>query len=115
MVQSCRQIQPVLCVHLFIATGVRCPLALVRDAEEEEQAQDVLGERLVRSLKRRVRPETFSAEASALGEGDLVVHADHGIGRFDGLTNIQVAGAAHDCLRFSFRLERARVFSFWVE
>ena len=64
--------------------------------------QDVLGERLVRSLKRRVRPETFIAEASALGEGDLVVHADHGIGRFDGLTNIQVAGAAHDCLRLTY-------------
>ena len=64
--------------------------------------QDVLGERLVRSLKRRVRPETFIAEASALGEGDLVVHTDHGIGRFDGLTNIQVAGAAHDCLRLTY-------------
>ena len=64
--------------------------------------QDVLGERLVRSLKRRVRPETFIAEASAIGEGDLVVHADHGIGRFDGLTNIQAAGAPHDCLRLIY-------------
>ena len=64
--------------------------------------QDVLGERLVRALKRRVRPENFIAEASALGEGDLVVHADHGIGRYDGLAHIQVAGAPHDCLRLIY-------------
>jgi hypothetical protein len=30
--------------------------------------------------------------------GDVVVHADHGIGRFVGLKTIEAAGAPHDCL-----------------
>jgi len=64
--------------------------------------QDILGDRLIRAAKRRVRPENFLTEASTLSEGDLVVHADHGIGRFDGLVTIDVAGAAHDCLRIIY-------------
>ena len=32
-------------------------------------------------------------------EGDLVVHQDHGIGRYDGLVTLTVSGAPHDCLR----------------
>ncbi|MBL8834712.1 MAG: transcription-repair coupling factor [Alphaproteobacteria bacterium] len=64
--------------------------------------QDILGDRLIRAAKRRVRPENFLTEASTLTEGDLVVHADHGIGRFDGLVTIDVAGAAHDCLRLIY-------------
>ena len=31
--------------------------------------------------------------------GDLVVHDDHGIGRYEALETIDVAGAPHDCLR----------------
>jgi transcription-repair coupling factor (superfamily II helicase) len=64
--------------------------------------QDILGDRLSRPARRRVRPENFIAEASALTPGDLVVHVDHGIGRFDGLETIQVAGAPHDCLRLIY-------------
>jgi transcription-repair coupling factor (superfamily II helicase) len=62
--------------------------------------QDILGDRLVRpTRKKKRRAEQFLAEASALAEGDLVVHVDHGIGRYDGLVTIEVAGAPHDCLR----------------
>jgi transcription-repair coupling factor (superfamily II helicase) len=61
--------------------------------------QDILGDRLVRPPRRRRRAEQFLAEASGLAEGDLVVHVDHGIGRYDGLFAIEVAGAPHDCLR----------------
>ncbi len=64
--------------------------------------QDILGERLVRAAKRRVRAENFIAEASNLAEGDLVVHVDHGVGRFEGLTTITAAGAPHDCLRLAY-------------
>ena len=60
--------------------------------------QDVLGDRLVRPRKKQRRAENFIAEASQLGQGDLVVHVDHGIGRYEGLETIDVAGAAHDCL-----------------
>ncbi len=62
--------------------------------------QDILGDRLVRPPKRRrVKAENFISEASTLGEGDLVVHLDHGIGRYEGLETLDVAGAAHDCLK----------------
>jgi transcription-repair coupling factor (superfamily II helicase) len=64
--------------------------------------QDILGDRLVRAAKRKRRSENFLIEASALSEGDLVVHVDHGIGRYDGLSRIEVAGAPHDCLRIIY-------------
>ncbi|MBI3707821.1 MAG: DEAD/DEAH box helicase, partial [Proteobacteria bacterium] len=61
--------------------------------------QDILGDRLVRAAKRKARPENFLIETSTLADGDLVVHVDHGIGRYDGLVALEVAGAPHDCLR----------------
>ncbi len=63
--------------------------------------QDILGERLIRP-SRKIKPENFIAEASSLGEGDLVVHVEHGIGRYEGLEAIEVAGAPHDCLRLAY-------------
>ncbi len=65
--------------------------------------QDILGDRLVRKSRRTKRAENFIAEASALSQGDLVVHVDHGIGRYDGLQTIDVAGAPHDCLLLVYR------------
>jgi transcription-repair coupling factor (superfamily II helicase) len=61
--------------------------------------QDILGERLVRPRKRKRRSDQFLIEASSLSAGDLVVHVDHGIGRYDGLETLTVLGATHDCLR----------------
>ncbi len=62
--------------------------------------QDILGERMARPRRaRKRRAEQFVADISALGEGDLVVHVEHGIGRYDGLETLQVGGAPHDCLR----------------
>ena len=34
--------------------------------------------------------------------GDIVVHVDHGIGRFVGLQTIEAAGAPHDCLELHY-------------
>src|SRR5205823_13559714 len=58
--------------------------------------QDILGDRLVRPHKRR-RAADYLSDVTALAEGDLVVHIDHGIGRFRGLKTIEAAGAPHDC------------------
>ncbi len=52
--------------------------------------QDMLGDRLVRRKKRRKSADAFLAELAALTPGDLVVHMDHGIGRYDGLQSIPV-------------------------
>ena len=64
--------------------------------------QDLLGERISRPPRRRKRADQFIAEATEIAEGDLVVHQDHGIGRFDGLVTLDVSGAAHDCLRILY-------------
>ncbi len=65
--------------------------------------QDILGERLGRVARRQRRPEDFIAEYSTLSEGDLVVHVDHGIGRYDGLETLTVERAPHDCLRLLYQ------------
>ena len=61
--------------------------------------QDILGERLSRSSRRRRRGEEFLTEVSSLSAGDYVVHIDHGVGQFDGLETVKVGVAQHDCLR----------------
>jgi len=61
--------------------------------------QDMLGDRLSRPPRRRANYDQFVAEVATLQPGDLVVHAEHGIGRYDGLATLDVAGAPHDCLR----------------
>ena len=64
--------------------------------------QDILGDRLVRQGRRKRRAQDVLAEASALTAGDLVVHIDHGVGRFIGLKTIEAAGAPHDCLELHY-------------
>lgn len=62
---------------------------------------DVVGMRMIRKTKRR-NAERFLAEASSLHPGDLVVHIDHGIGRYLGLETLEVGGAPHDCLHLEY-------------
>ena len=64
--------------------------------------QDILGDRLARPPRRVRRSEAFIAEVSHLEVGDIVVHADHGIGRFDGLETLTLNGAPHDCVRLFY-------------
>ncbi|HYY36623.1 MAG TPA: transcription-repair coupling factor, partial [Xanthobacteraceae bacterium] len=64
--------------------------------------QDILGDRLVRPRRAARRAENFIAEVTSLAAGDLVVHVDHGIGRFTGLRAIEAAGAPHDCLEIHY-------------
>jgi len=64
--------------------------------------QDILGERLIRARRPSKRAENFIAEVTSLAAGDLVVHVDHGIGRFAGLRAIEAAGAPHDCLEIYY-------------
>jgi len=64
--------------------------------------QDILGDRLVRKSRRKKRAADFITEVAGLDEGSLVVHAEHGIGRFIGLREIQAAGAPHACLELHY-------------
>ncbi|WP_413154670.1 transcription-repair coupling factor [Bartonella sp. cb54] len=64
--------------------------------------QDILGDRLIRSPKRRKHNTNFISEIAALNAGDIVVHIDHGIGRFVGLKTIMTTGILRDCLEIKY-------------
>ena len=64
--------------------------------------QDILGDRLVRPRRKQRSAVDVLTEATSLSVGDLVVHADHGIGRFSGLKTITVLKAPHDCLELHY-------------
>ncbi len=63
--------------------------------------QDILGDRLARPRKKR-KASSVLAEAAALSQGDLIVHQEHGVGRYEGLKTLDVQGAPHDCLDLSY-------------
>lgn len=67
--------------------------------------QDVLGDRLIRAPKKRRKAENFLTETQSLTPGDLVVHVDHGIGRYQGMEVVRAAGAAHECLLLEYAEE----------
>lgn len=71
--------------------------------------QDVLGDRLIRQPKKRRKAENFLTEVQSLSPGDLVVHVDHGVGRFHGLVVVSAAGAAHECLLLEYA-EKSRLY-----
>ncbi len=64
--------------------------------------QDVLGDRLARKSGKRKRADNFLKEVGALAVGDLVVHVDHGVGRFEGLETLKAGGLLHDCLKIVY-------------
>ncbi len=71
--------------------------------------QDVLGDRLIRTPKKRRKAENFLTETQSLSPGNLVVHVDHGIGRYKGLEVVTAAGAAHECILLEYA-EAAKLY-----
>ena len=66
--------------------------------------EDIFGPR-ARARKTPRKPKTFGeggADFKDLKEGDLVVHVDHGIARYDGLTRLNVRGFAADFILLQF-------------
>jgi transcription-repair coupling factor (superfamily II helicase) len=81
---------------LPLETGFEAPgLAVIGE-------QDILGDRLVRRARAK-RGSDVLTEVASLSVGDLVVHSDHGIGRFAGLATIEAAGKPHDCLEVHYQ------------
>ncbi len=64
--------------------------------------QDVLGDRLIRRSTRKRRAENFLTETQGLSPGDLIVHVDHGVGRYAGLEVVTALGAAHECILLEY-------------
>jgi transcription-repair coupling factor (superfamily II helicase) len=61
--------------------------------------QDIIGERIGNRRATRKKSEEYITEASSINEGELVVHKEHGLGRFEALETIVVSDKKHDCLR----------------
>jgi transcription-repair coupling factor (superfamily II helicase) len=64
--------------------------------------QDMLGDRLIRKKRSARKADAFMAELAMLTPGDLLVHREHGIGRYEGLTTIEIARRPHDCVALSY-------------
>ena len=64
---------------------------------------DVFGPRAHRPAAPRRQADEALRLATALTEGDFLVHVDHGIGRYEGLETVDADGAPHDCLRIVYR------------
>ncbi len=71
--------------------------------------QDVLGDRLVSKPKKRRKAENFLREVDTLTPGDLVVHVEHGVGRYLGLETITALGAPHACVMLEYA-ENAKLY-----
>jgi transcription-repair coupling factor (superfamily II helicase) len=71
--------------------------------------QDVLGDRLVAKPKRKRKAENFLREVDTLTPGDLVVHVEHGVGRYLGLETITALGAPHACVALEYA-ESAKLY-----
>ena len=63
--------------------------------------QDIFGTRLARPVD--AGAGNFLTEVSALEQGDLVVHVEHGIGRYEKLETVSAAGIEHDCLMLIYQ------------
>jgi transcription-repair coupling factor (superfamily II helicase) len=64
--------------------------------------QDVLGDRLIRPKRKTKRAENYLTEAQSLSPGDLIVHVDHGVGRYKGLETVTAMGAPHECIALEY-------------
>jgi transcription-repair coupling factor (superfamily II helicase) len=87
---------PTQLVVLPIEQGFTCPEFILLTE------QDMFGERIIRTQKRKRKSEAFLAEAASFIEGELIVHREHGIGRFEGLLTIEVNDTRHDCLKLIY-------------
>lgn len=64
--------------------------------------QDILGDRLARKTRKKRKADNFLKEVSSLNEGDIVVHVDHGVGKFVELETVKAGKTLHDCLKIEY-------------
>ncbi|ACG75670.1 transcription-repair coupling factor [Anaeromyxobacter sp. K] len=92
---------PAVHVHVFageISAGfvdAGAGLAVVSDEE-------IFGRRVRKKARRAAEENAFAAAFRELNEGDLVVHVEHGIARYLGLTKMQIRGVEGDFLVLAY-------------
>ncbi|MBT8432966.1 MAG: transcription-repair coupling factor, partial [Altererythrobacter sp.] len=86
-----------------VATVLPLETGFANEQMELLTEQDILGDRLVRRKKRRKDSDAFLAELQSLNRGDLVVHVEHGIGKYLGLEPVPVGKSQHDCVMLEYK------------
>ena len=65
--------------------------------------QDLLGKKIIRNIVReRRKADKLILEISSLSIGELVVHADHGVGRFLGLKILDINKVSRDFMQIEY-------------
>ncbi|NDB82589.1 MAG: transcription-repair coupling factor [Alphaproteobacteria bacterium] len=62
----------------------------------------ILGQKIESKIKSSKKLKNILKEYENFAENDLVVHAEHGIGRYEGIENIQTLKVRHDCLKIVY-------------
>ena len=92
-------------VHAFLVTGeISAGFLDPHERLGVFSDEDIFGPR-AQARRAPRKPRTFGLEGADfrdLKEGDLVVHVDHGIARYDGLTRLNVRGFAADFILLQF-------------
>lgn len=65
-------------------------------------AHELYDRRKQRSTHTRFRRRVVQFDRLSLRRGDLVVHAEYGIGRYEGLQMVQVCGNPNECIRIRY-------------
>ncbi len=86
-----------------VAVVLPLEASFANDEMEVLTEQDILGDRLVRRKKKRRDADAFLAELQALSVGDLIVHTEHGIGKYLGLEPVAVGKSQHDCVQLEYK------------
>ncbi|HEY6100891.1 MAG TPA: CarD family transcriptional regulator, partial [Anaeromyxobacter sp.] len=90
-------------VHAHVFPGELSGGFVDGDSRLAVVAEEEIFGRRVRKKARRARDENaFAAAFRELDEGDLVVHVEHGIGRYLGLTKMQIRGVEGDFLVLAY-------------
>jgi transcription-repair coupling factor (superfamily II helicase) len=85
--------------HGFVYPGAR--LAVLCDAEIFGRYQSPSARRLA-MRRARLRGGRAPVDFSELAEGDLVVHVEHGIGKYSGIQELEQGGAKSQCVVLEF-------------
>ena len=77
--------------------------------EDLIKALVALGDRMVGKTRKKRKADNFLRDADTLTPGDLVVHVEHGVGRYLGLETITALGAPHACVALEYA-ESAKLY-----
>ena len=63
---------------------------------------DILGQRVRKNTRKKKSVADMFTELNSLNQGDFVVHAEHGIARYEGITTIESNNVPYECLHLIY-------------